>query len=234
MDVVRAIWQMLQRFLLSANNALSFRTHAVPQPRAAAVTAGPPPKLLIVGLGNPGARYAHTRHNIGFDVLDELARSHNIQWNKKLAHKALVAQGSVHGVPVVLCKPMTFMNVSGESVAPLTTAHGLKRSQVLVVFDDLDSDFGAVKLKQKGGHGGHNGMRSIIQWFGGDHGFPRLKIGIGRPANPSASIPDHVLGRFAGEEAAAVPGVVAEATAAVEAVCALGLEVALSGKRLDA
>lgn len=106
------------------------------------------------------------------------------------------------------------------------------RAQVLVIFDDLDSDFGAVKLKLKGGHGGHNGMRSIIQWFGGDHGFPRIKVGIGRPADPAASIPDHVLGRFSGEEAKAVPGVIAEAAAAAEAVCSLGLEVALSGKRL--
>lgn len=106
-------------------------------------------------------------------------------------------------------------------------------AQVLVVFDDLDSDFGAVKLKMKGGHGGHNGMRSIIGHLNGTHNFPRLKIGIGRPADPRVSIPDHVLGHFAGDDAAALPAVLAEAAAAVEAVAALGLEVALSGKRLE-
>lgn len=105
--------------------------------------------------------------------------------------------------------------------------------QVLVVFDDLDSDFGAVKLKMKGGHGGHNGMRSIIAHLAGSHAFPRLKIGIGRPSSPAASIPDHVLGRFVGAEAEEVPAVIAEAAAAVEAVAALGLEAALSGKRLE-
>lgn len=105
--------------------------------------------------------------------------------------------------------------------------------QVLVVFDDLDSDFGAVKLKMKGGHGGHNGMRSIIAHLAGSHAFPRLKIGIGRPSSPAASISDHVLGRFVGAEAEEVPAVIAEAAAAVEAVAALGLEAALSGKRLE-
>jgi peptidyl-tRNA hydrolase, PTH1 family len=192
---------------------------------------------------------------IGFEVVDEIARVHGFSFSKKLSHKAQVAQGYINNTPVLLCKPMAFMNVSGESVAPIARQHGFDLGQVgsehigmtlqavhftwpfwfgmqiLVIYDDLDSDFGAVKLKQKGGHGGHNGMRSIIQWLGNTHDFPRLKIGIGRPTN-GMPIASYVLSRFTKDEMEERPFIVQEAVSAINTICDLGLDIALSGKRV--
>lgn len=103
--------------------------------------------------------------------------------------------------------------------------------QVLVLFDDLDSDFGTIKLKQKGGHGGHNGMRSIIQWLGNSHEFPRVKVGIGRPLG-QATVVSHVLGRFGKDQEEDLRKVIQDSVSTVESICALGLEMTLSGKRI--
>jgi len=188
---------------------------------------------LIVGLGNPGPRYDHTRHNVGFAVVDALAASEGIDVTKLDRQSgACVGAGAVAGRRVLLAKPMTFINVSGESVGRIVRQRGIPHARVLVVSDDLDSPLGRVRLRAKGGHGGHNGLRSIVQHLGGTHDFPRLKIGIGRPAPDSpVGVAEYVLQRFAPGDRAAVDGAVAESLRAIDALLAHGLERAMSGAR---
>jgi peptidyl-tRNA hydrolase, PTH1 family len=188
---------------------------------------------LIVGLGNPGPRYDHTRHNVGFAVVDALAAAEGIDMRKlDRGSGAVLGTGTVAGKPVLLAKPMTFMNVSGEAVGRIVRQRGIPPGRVLVVSDDLDSPLGRVRLRAKGGHGGHNGLRSIVQHLGGTHDFPRLKVGIGRPAPDSpVSVAEYVLQRFSPGERAEVDGAVGECLGAIDALLAHGLERAMSGVR---
>ncbi|XP_021292147.1 peptidyl-tRNA hydrolase, chloroplastic [Herrania umbratica] len=142
----------------------------------------PPPQRpwLIVGLGNPGKKYNGTRHNVGFEMVDAIAEAEGIPINT-VNFKALFGKGFIGNVPVMLAKPQTFMNSSGESVGAIVSYYKIPLKQVLVIFDDLDLPFAKLRLLPKGGHGGHNGMRSIIDHFKGSRDFPRLRIGIGRP-----------------------------------------------------
>lgn len=134
---------------------------------------------LIVGLGNPGREYANHRHNIGFMVLDALAAKHNLRFSKMM-FKGLIADGVIAARKVLLVKPMTYMNLSGTCVGPLMRYYKLLPQQLLVIYDDLDLPAGQLRLRGKGGAGGHNGMRSIIAQLGTED-FPRLRVGIGRP-----------------------------------------------------
>lgn len=136
------------------------------------------PVLLIVGLGNPGSDYAGNRHNVGFWCLNRLARRHGITF--KHSRTASVGEGTIAGQPVILVKPRTFVNRSGDAVAPLLRKYKLQPQQILAVYDELDLPVGVVRLRPKGSHGGHNGMKSIIAAVGSDD-FPRIRIGIGRP-----------------------------------------------------
>ncbi|KAL7139424.1 hypothetical protein ABFS83_09G049700 [Erythranthe nasuta] len=135
---------------------------------------------LLVGLGNPGKRYSGTRHNVGFEFVDFIAESEGISMST-VSFKSVFGKGFIGDVPVMLAKPQTFMNVSGESVGSLVSYYKIPLKQVLVMFDDMDLPFAKLRLLPKGGHGGHNGMRSIISHFKGSQDFPRLRIGIGRP-----------------------------------------------------
>ncbi|KAK7320021.1 hypothetical protein RJT34_04750 [Clitoria ternatea] len=135
---------------------------------------------LIVGLGNPGKKYAATRHNVGFEMVDTIAEAEGISMSS-VSLKALFGKGFIGDVPVILAKPQTFMNSSGESVGAIVSYYKIPLKQVLVVFDDMDLPFAKLRLLPKGGHGGHNGMKSVINHFKGNNGFPRLRIGIGRP-----------------------------------------------------
>ncbi|TKY60914.1 Peptidyl-tRNA hydrolase [Spatholobus suberectus] len=135
---------------------------------------------LIVGLGNPGKKYAATRHNVGFEMVDTIAAAEGISMST-VSFKALFGKGFIGDVPVILAKPQTFMNSSGESVGAIVSYYKIPLKQVLVIFDDLDLPFAKLRLLPKGGHGGHNGMKSVINHFKGNVGFPRLRIGIGRP-----------------------------------------------------
>ncbi|SFB31693.1 peptidyl-tRNA hydrolase [Lentibacillus halodurans] len=151
----------------------------------------------VVGLGNPGRKYSKTRHNIGFMVIDELAGRH--RWKlKKDKFKGRSTVETSDGEKVILLKPQTFMNLSGESVRPVMDFYQIAPENVLVIYDDLDLPAGKIRLRQKGGHGGHNGIRSIIDHLGTKE-FKRLRIGIGRPA---AAIPvvDYVLQSFSSEQ----------------------------------
>ncbi|CAI0450636.1 unnamed protein product [Linum tenue] len=135
---------------------------------------------LIVGLGNPGKKYQGTRHNVGFEMVDAIAEAEGISVNT-VSNKALFGRGFIGNIPVMLAKPQTFMNASGESVAPIVSYYKVPLKQVLVIYDDLDLPFAKLRLLPKGGHGGHNGMRSVIDRLKGSRDFPRLRIGIGRP-----------------------------------------------------
>lgn len=154
---------------------------------------------LIVGLGNPGLKYRNTFHNIGFRLIDALAKAHKISLKTAPRFKAKVGQGRISGKDVVLFKSQRFMNLCGLSLAPFVLENKLKISDILVICDCLDLAFGKVRFKEKGSDAGHRGMRSLICALGSD-GFSRIKIGIGRPANPNIDISEYVLSRLSAKE----------------------------------
>lgn len=151
---------------------------------------------LIVGLGNPGLRYAHSRHNVGFMIVDEFAHAHDLRFSRK-RFNAEIAEGDIGDKRVMIAKPQTFMNLSGEAVGKLFKFYKIAPHDLIVVYDDLDLPLGKMRMRTKGSAGGHHGMESIIAHVGNSD-FPRLRVGIGRP-NPDADI-DHVLGNFEGDE----------------------------------
>lgn len=154
--------------------------------------------FLIVGLGNPGRQYEHTRHNAGFDVMDALAEKYNISISES-GHKALFGKGMIGGQKVILAKPQTFMNLSGDSVSALINFYKLDPTQeLIVVFDDISLAPGNLRIRKKGSAGGHNGIKDIIAKTGTDQ-FERVKVGVGeKPAG--WDLADHVLGRFSPED----------------------------------
>jgi PTH1 family peptidyl-tRNA hydrolase len=152
---------------------------------------------LIIGLGNPGDRYQTTRHNIGFMVLDKIAVDHDIPVNK-MKFNADYGKGEIDGIDVILVKPMTFMNKSGISVARFANFFKVSNKDMLVIHDDIDLEFGRIKIKEKGGDGGHKGVKSILDALGSDE-FCRLRLGVGRSAH-QIDVSDHVLGIFNPEE----------------------------------
>lgn len=135
---------------------------------------------LFVGLGNPGEKYKGTRHNVGFEMIDAFAEAQGIQMNS-VHCKAIFGQGFVDDAPVLIAKPQTYMNLSGESTGPLAAYYKLPLSRVLVIHDDMTLPCGVLRLQDKGGHGSHNGLKSVIYHFRGNKEFARLRIGIGRP-----------------------------------------------------
>ncbi len=181
-----------------------------------------PPVLLILGLGNPGAQYKHTRHNVGFDLVDRLAAKNKFKVDRS-QHRALTGIGVVAGHTVALAKPLTFMNLSGQSAAPLLRQYGLQPGQMIVVADDLDLPVGKTRLRLQGSAGGHNGHKSLIQTLGTQE-YPRLKIGIGKSEDPTI---DHVLGRFTPEERVSVDSALDRCIAVIEAWIDQGPEAAL-------
>uniref|UniRef100_A0A7N0TJT4 Peptidyl-tRNA hydrolase n=2 Tax=Kalanchoe fedtschenkoi TaxID=63787 RepID=A0A7N0TJT4_KALFE len=135
---------------------------------------------LFVGLGNPGDKYKRTRHNVGFEMIDVFAESQGIQMDS-VHCKAIFGKGFIGDVPVFLAKPQTYMNLSGESAGPIAAYYKLPLNRVIVLHDDMDLPCGMLRLSPKGGHGSHNGLKSVIYHFRGNREFPRLRIGIGRP-----------------------------------------------------
>lgn len=151
----------------------------------------------IVGLGNPGPQYAKTRHNVGFMALDELARRHGISFNQNKC-KSVIGEGNIGGTKVVLIKPMTFMNLSGEAVRAYMDYYKVALEDMIVVYDDLDTEVGKIRLRYQGSAGGHNGIKSLIQHTG-TQSFNRVRMGISRP-EPGYAIIDYVLGTFPRKE----------------------------------
>jgi PTH1 family peptidyl-tRNA hydrolase len=179
------------------------------------------PELMVVGLGNPGPEYDGTRHNVGFDVIDALAEAHKVKLSTFKNH-ARYTTLEHEGRPVLLVKPMAFMNRSGQPVAALVRQYSLKPEEVLVVADDLDLPSGSLKMKPKGGSGGHNGHKSIAAALGSD-AYPRIKVGIGK----AGEAVDHVLSRFKPDERAGIDRAVEKATRACELFMSEGLDSAM-------
>ena len=170
--------------------------------------------FIIVGLGNPGREYAHTRHNVGFDTIDVLADKYHIDVDTK-KHKALIGKGFIEGQKVILVKPQTYMNLSGESVREVLDYYKVdETSELIVIYDDISLNPGQLRIRLKGSAGGHNGIKNIIAQLGTQE-FTRIKIGVGeKPAK--MDLADYVLGRFSKEEQ---PVIRESADRAREAVC---------------
>jgi PTH1 family peptidyl-tRNA hydrolase len=193
---------------------------------AAAERRGTPADLLVVGLGNPGADYQHTRHNVGADVITLLADRHGGSL-KRSKERALVAEVRMGDHRVALALPQTYMNLSGESVGLLVKRHGITDAErVVVVHDELDLPLGRVKVKRGGGLAGHNGLRSIKAHLHTDE-FLRVRIGIGKPPTKEQGV-DHVLRRPSKSERVELEIAVQEAADAVEAILADGVDAAMN------
>ena len=174
---------------------------------------------LVVGLGNPGNTYKRTRHNVGFMVLDQIAEAFSIALVKR-KFDTIFGRGSIDGVSVVLAKPMAFMNRSGPQVQKIAGYYRILSEDMLVIHDDIDLAFGRIKIKEKGGDGGHKGVRSIIDAFGGGD-FVRLRIGVGRP-EAGISAADHVLDRFKSDENQVLDQIITAARDAVVTILCKG------------
>ncbi|HJV37159.1 aminoacyl-tRNA hydrolase [Geomonas sp.] len=179
---------------------------------------------LVVGLGNPGPQYSWTRHNAGFMVLDRLSSLAGISVTRK-AFSGLAGDGNWAGERIFLLKPQTFMNLSGRSVAEALRFYKLSLSDLIVVHDDLDIPFGKVRLKEGGGHGGHNGLRSLGQELG-SNAYARLRVGIGRPVH--GDVVNYVLTNFAKDEMNSLLEVLDQSVDALEMVIREGMPKAMS------
>lgn len=179
---------------------------------------------VIAGLGNPGPEYARTRHNVGFDLIDALAEKHKIKIDKA-KHKARFGLGTIEGVGVALVKPMTFMNLSGQAIAPILREFAVKPDHLLVIADELDFPVGKVRMKPKGGTAGHNGHKSIKASLGTEE-YPRIRIGI-HSENRNDTV-DFVLAKFHPEERVDIDQVIGQSIRGIETLLSEGLERALN------
>ncbi|MBL7182972.1 MAG: aminoacyl-tRNA hydrolase [Anaerolineae bacterium] len=179
---------------------------------------------IIIGLGNPGRKYAGNRHNVGFQCLDRLAEAWGLSFSRR-KHKALLAQGQIAGLKVILAKPQTFMNLSGDAVERMARFYKLPPESILVIYDDLDLPVGRIRLRPEGGSGGHKGMKSIIEHLG-TNGFPRLRVGIGRPTHGDPA--DYVLDDFTPDERITIDEVYERVASAVELWLTEGIAVAMN------
>ncbi len=175
---------------------------------------------LVVGLGNPGGRYEHTRHNIGFRVIDRLAERLGMSVTRS-RFNALYEKGRIEGREVILAKPQSFMNLSGGPVRSLADYFDIEPSEILVVYDEIDLPYGRMKIVAKGGHGGHNGVRSLIDTMK-VRDFPRIRMGVGRP-DPRMEVSNWVLGKFSAEEADSLESFVDRGGDAVSKILTEGL-----------
>ena len=179
---------------------------------------------VVAGLGNPGAQYANTPHSVGFETVDALAAEAGVAWEEKRQFKCLQAKISIGGTPVLLVKPQTFMNLSGESVAPLVKYNNATAADLIVVQDDIDLAVGRLRIRTSGSCGGHNGVRNIIERLG-TNAFTRVKIGVGKD---KSNVVAHVLGKFDPATRKTIDLVVAEAAKAVKTVVASGADRAMN------
>lgn len=180
---------------------------------------------IIVGLGNPGNEYAKTRHNVGFMLIDALAEHLNITlWKDKF--NAQIAEGRIGAGKILLVKPQTYMNNSGEAVGPLMRWYKLEPEDIIVAHDDMDIPAGTIRIRKKGSSGGHNGIKSLISHIGSEN-FARVRLGIGRPL-PGWSVVKHVLAPFPAEDKAEVDKAIDYLIPAVECIVSDGLDIAMN------
>ncbi len=180
--------------------------------------------FVIVGLGNPGKKYEWTRHNVGFETIDCIAEKFNINVNK-LKYKALVGEGTIGTEKVILVKPQTYMNLSGETVMRICNYYQIPMDNLIVIYDDVDTDFAKLRIRRKGSAGTHNGMRSIISLIQKDD-FPRVRIGIGRSTH--MQLADFVLQRFSKDEMIEIKETIDRAAQAVVSIIDLGVDQAMN------
>lgn len=181
--------------------------------------------FLIAGLGNPERKYDGSRHNVGFAVMDELEARFRIPIQGR-EHKGLTGKGIIGGEKVILVKPQTYMNASGDCVGELASYYKIPPEQVLVIYDDINLDVGQLRIRMKGSAGGHNGMKSIIARLGSEN-FPRIRVGVGaKPAQ--MDLVDHVLGHFQGQDKIWIQDGVMDAAAAVELLLSQGIAAAMN------
>jgi PTH1 family peptidyl-tRNA hydrolase len=188
---------------------------------------------LIVGLGNPGRIYAQNRHNIGYRCINHLAKLYSIETNRRQCHSQ-VGSGDIAHVKVVLAKPVTFVNLSGEAVEPLMRRYKIKATDLIVIYDDLDLPLGKLRLRHGGSAGGHKGIKSIISALGSKD-FCRIKVGIGRPANEDGTvitdedaIVNYVLSDFTPQEESVIKPAIAQVAKAIESILTDGITVAMN------
>lgn len=180
---------------------------------------------LVVGLGNPGARYRKTRHNVGFMIVDSIAQQFGIALDGE-KFDVVFGRGRLENVAVVLAKPVAFMNRSGPPIQRLAHYYRIPCGDMLVIHDDIDLAFGRLKIKKKGGHGGHKGVQSLMDAFGGGD-FVRLRIGVGR-SEAGISVTDHVLGKFSAEQAKNLDRIISSARDAVVTVLCEGTQAGMN------
>lgn len=181
---------------------------------------------IIAGLGNPGKKYVNSRHNVGFDTLDAVAAKYNIDV-KKVKFNGIYGEGNIAGEKVVLVKPQTFMNLSGECVRDFKNWYKVENDQIIIIYDDISLPLGKMRIRPKGSAGGHNGIKSIIYQTGSEV-FPRIKIGVGSPENPDYDLADYVLGHFSKAEVDVLVPVAVKAAEAVAEIIKNGTEKAMS------
>ena len=187
---------------------------------------------LIVGLGNPGKEYAHNRHNVGFRCINLLARLHSINV-KQHQCQSQIGIGTIAGTKIVLAKPKTFVNLSGNAISQLMRKHGIAINDLIVIHDDLDLSLGTLRIRPNGSSGGHRGVKSTIAALGSQD-FYRVKIGIGRPGSNSEAdrdidtVVDHVLSDFTAEEEQVIKTAIARAAEAVECIIAEDITAAMN------
>ena len=179
---------------------------------------------IIVGLGNPGAQYANTPHSVGFEAVDRIAVAIGANWELKKSFNALMARGTFAGLPVMLVKPQTYMNLSGEAVAPIVKYNNATAADLLVIQDDIDLPVGRIRVRKNGSCGGHNGIRNIIERLGTPE-FARLKLGVGKDRS---NVIAHVLGKFDPASRKVMDRVVEESVKAAEAILRQGPDRAMN------
>ena len=180
---------------------------------------------LIVGLGNPEAEYGKTRHNMGFNTINKIAERYHINVNKT-KFQGLSEVGTIEGQKVILVKPQTYMNLSGECVKPFVDFYKIEKENILVIYDDMDIEPGKIKIRKKGSAGGHNGMKSIIQMIGTEE-FPRIRVGIGRPIHKDDEI-NYVIGAIPEEDLKRLDEGIEKAQKAVEEILRNGVDSAMN------
>lgn len=185
-----------------------------------------PPSVMIVGLGNPGKKYESTRHNAGFIAIDRIAESVSARIDRAKFH-ALVGEGEIGGVRVLLMKPETYMNNSGVAVAEAASFYKIPPQRVIILSDDISLEPGFIRIRRKGSAGGHNGLKSIIEHLGSEE-FPRIKIGVGKKPSPDYDLADWVLGKFSAEGYASLVSRLDDITSAAGMIAADNIDGAMS------
>ena len=181
---------------------------------------------LVVGLGNPGIQYAATRHNAGFMVADRIAEKYGCDFNKN-KHSAVFGECNIKDCRVLLAKPQTFMNLSGKAVSEIANFYKIPMDRIIIIFDDISLDVGRLRVRRKGSHGGHNGMKDIIELMGSDE-IARIKVGVGKKPNPEYDLKDWVLGKFPKELQGELEKAIDNAVDAVGMIVSNGVDKAMN------